>query len=105
MMEKETKKEALKEKRKQMLIDYPEILNKFVLFLGAGMTVKSAWQKIISDYERTKKMGRSGLRMKKWYTHSEKCRREVQKKNAMNILEDDVEPYAICVSGHCFPRI
>ena len=28
-----------------MMIDYPEILNKFVLFLGAGMTVKAAWQK------------------------------------------------------------
>ncbi len=58
LMEQETKKEALKEKRKQMMIDYPEILNKFVLFLGAGMTVKSAWQKITSDYERTKADGK-----------------------------------------------
>ena len=57
LMEKETKKEAFKEKRKQMLIDYPEILNKFVLFLGAGMTVKGAWQKIASDYERAKAGG------------------------------------------------
>ena len=44
----------MKKKKKQMMIDYPEILNKFVLFLGAGMTVKAAWQKISSDYEKGK---------------------------------------------------
>lgn len=55
LMEKETQKEELKKKRKQMMIDYPEILNKFVLFLGAGMTVKAAWQKISYDYERGKR--------------------------------------------------
>lgn len=40
------------EKRdRQMMLDYPEIMNKLTLLLGAGMTVKSAWQKIVRDYE------------------------------------------------------
>ena len=34
-----------------MMLDYPEIMNKLTLLLGAGMTVKSAWQKIVRDYE------------------------------------------------------
>ena len=58
LLEKETQKEEMKKKKKQMMIDYPEILNKFVLFLGAGMTVKAAWQKISSDYEKGKIMGK-----------------------------------------------
>lgn len=47
--------EQEKEKRKaQMLLDYPEIINKLTLFLGAGMTVKRAWKKIVSDYGERK---------------------------------------------------
>lgn len=39
-------------RHKQMLLDYPELVNKFVLLLGAGMTVNSAWGKIASEYEK-----------------------------------------------------
>ena len=48
------KQDLLKEQQKrkeQMIRDYPEIISKLTLFLGAGMTVKRAWQKIITDYE------------------------------------------------------
>lgn len=41
-------------KRQQMVLDYPEIVNKMTLFIGAGMTVKRAWRKIVEDYERQK---------------------------------------------------
>ncbi len=34
-----------------MIRDYPEIISKLTLFLGAGMTVKRAWKKIVTDYE------------------------------------------------------
>ena len=37
-----------------MLLDYPEIVNKMALFLGAGMTAKRAWRKVVEDYERQK---------------------------------------------------
>lgn len=42
------------QKKRQMLLDYPEIVNKMTLFIGAGMTVRRAWQKIVEDYERQK---------------------------------------------------
>lgn len=34
----------------EMLLDYPEIINKFVLFVGAGMSMSNAWRKITKDY-------------------------------------------------------
>ena len=37
---------------KQMLLDYPELVNKFTLLLSAGMTVNSAWGKIAKEYEK-----------------------------------------------------
>lgn len=43
-------KEAEK-RRRQMSLDYPEIVSKLTLLLGAGMTVKRAWRKIVSDYD------------------------------------------------------
>lgn len=38
-------------RNKQMLLDYPEIINKVTLLLGAGMPVKNAWHKIVDDYK------------------------------------------------------
>ena len=44
-------KEKEKEKRLcQMRLDYPEVVSKLTLLLGAGMTVKRAWKKIAEDY-------------------------------------------------------
>ena len=50
-LEKQKDDEAKKERQKQMLLDYPEVLNKLTLYLGAGMTLKRAWWKIVTDYE------------------------------------------------------
>ena len=33
-----------------MLLDYPEIINKFNLLINAGMTIRQAWSKITEDY-------------------------------------------------------
>lgn len=43
------------ERRKRSLeCDYPDIVHKLVLYIGAGMTVRSAVQKIGSEYEKRK---------------------------------------------------
>lgn len=47
--EKELDKQ-MKKRKEQMLIDYPEIINKFTLLVNAGMTVKQAWNKVAEDY-------------------------------------------------------
>ncbi len=49
------------EKRKKSLRwEYPEIVHKLVLFVGAGMTIRGAFQKIAGDYE-TKHGGREKM--------------------------------------------
>ncbi len=53
-LERQNQQKADQEKKQQMMLDYPEITDKLTLLLGAGITVKSAWQKIITDYEKQK---------------------------------------------------
>ena len=36
--------------------DYPEIVYRMILLIGAGMTVKNAWEKVTSEYERQKEI-------------------------------------------------
>lgn len=48
-LEKQNKEKTEEERRRQMRLDYPEIVSKLTLLLGAGMTVKRAWRKIAED--------------------------------------------------------
>lgn len=43
-----------KKKKEQMLFDYPEIVSQIIILMGAGMTAKNAWKKIIEDYQNQK---------------------------------------------------
>jgi len=48
-------------KREEMFACYPEIVNRLVLYVGAGMTVRNAWRKIALDNAKKKtKRGRKG---------------------------------------------
>lgn len=38
-------------RNREMLLDYPEIINKFTLLIGAGMPLSNAWGKISIDYK------------------------------------------------------
>jgi Flp pilus assembly protein TadC len=40
----------MKKRELELLMDYPEIMNKFTLLLGAGMTIKNAWGRIAGEY-------------------------------------------------------
>lgn len=42
-------KKKLEKKHTQMQIDFPDFLNKLTLLVGAGMTVSSAWSKIVEE--------------------------------------------------------
>lgn len=50
-LEKQNHSQEAAKIKTQMLSDYPEIISKLTLFIGAGMTVKRAWKKIAADYE------------------------------------------------------
>lgn len=47
----------MKERNKQMMMDYSEIVSKLNILSGAGMSILKAWEKIVKDYE--KKTGKS----------------------------------------------
>lgn len=51
-------REAEKKRRAQMVLDYPEIVSKFAMLLGTGMTVKNTWNKIVQTYEQEKVLGK-----------------------------------------------
>lgn len=42
----------MKKRKDQMLLDYPEIINKLTLLINAGMTVKQAWLRITEEYSQ-----------------------------------------------------
>lgn len=48
-MDKELAKRVDK-RNKELLLDYPEMVHKFTLYVGAGMSLSSAWTKIVSEY-------------------------------------------------------
>ena len=50
-------KDRTEKREKQMIMDYPEIVSKICLLLGAGMTVRTIFNKIGNDYEIKKKEG------------------------------------------------
>lgn len=53
--EKEGRKKKEMERRRQMMLDYPEIISKLSLLLGAGMNITCAWEKITSGYQALRK--------------------------------------------------
>ncbi|MCM1039994.1 MAG: secretion protein F [Ruminococcus sp.] len=44
----------LEKRSRELLLDYPEIVNKLTLYMGAGMTVRSAFWKMGEDYKKQK---------------------------------------------------
>ncbi|TAH73879.1 MAG: hypothetical protein EWM47_02100 [Anaerolineaceae bacterium] len=46
----------MKLRNNQMLLDYPEIINKFNLLVNAGMTIRQAWNKVVEDYNENIKL-------------------------------------------------
>ena len=48
----ERRMQRFKDREDGLRQDYPEIVYRLVLLIGSGMTVRAAWEKIISDYQR-----------------------------------------------------
>ena len=45
----------LESRRRELLLDYPEIVNKLALYMGAGMTIRNAFFKMGEDYKKQQK--------------------------------------------------
>lgn len=45
----------MERRKKELLLDYPEIVNKLLLYMGAGMTIRNAFAKMGEDYKKQQK--------------------------------------------------
>ena len=45
----------LEQRKRELLLDYPEIVNKLALYMGAGMTIRNAFVKMGEDYKKQQK--------------------------------------------------
>ena len=57
VQERQKKEKLRKDRKEQMLFDYPEIVIQFTMLMGAGMTAKNVWKKITADYCGQKERG------------------------------------------------
>lgn len=46
--------EELEKRRRRLQQEYPDLVHKILLYVGAGMTIRGAFQKIAGDYEKKK---------------------------------------------------
>lgn len=49
--EREQEREKEKKREQELLLDHAELVSKLMVFIGAGMTVRSAWERTVKDYE------------------------------------------------------
>lgn len=52
--EHERVKQEVRRRKEELLRDYPSMISKLTMLLGTGTTVRSAWEKIVQNYERQK---------------------------------------------------
>lgn len=57
--EKTDKQNLAKKREQQLLLDYSEVVSKLLVFIGAGLTVRGAWERIAGGYEEAVKQGKS----------------------------------------------
>lgn len=54
-IEESRRQEARKKREQQLLMQYPDMVSKLTLLLGAGMTLAGAWKRIATNYEKKRK--------------------------------------------------
>lgn len=52
--DRQKKKVKEDERKRQLELDYPQVINRFTLYLGAGMPVRKVWFKLAEDYRNRK---------------------------------------------------
>lgn len=55
-------RQTLVKRDRELLMDYPEMIEQYVLLIGAGMTIKGAWIRIASDYLSMRQKGQQEYR-------------------------------------------
>ncbi|GLC80827.1 immunoglobulin-like domain-containing protein [Lacrimispora brassicae] len=56
------RKNQIKIREQQLLFDYSEVVSKLVVYIGAGLTVRGAWDRIAAGYKDRVKQGKRSVR-------------------------------------------
>ena len=70
--ERENVKQKAKQRREELIREYPGMISKFTMLLGTGTTVKNAWEKIVQNYELQKEqLGKQAVYEEMLFTYRE----------------------------------
>lgn len=58
MLERQREKERQQLRERQLMLDYPEIVSKLVVYSGAGLPIRAAWERMVREYEKTRAIPR-----------------------------------------------
>lgn len=50
---KRKQEEQVKKREQELMTDYPELVSKYLLLLNAGLSQRSVWERIVSDYRKS----------------------------------------------------
>lgn len=53
--------DSVEKRKQQMKRDYPDVVHKLTLYLGAGMTIRLSFQKLAEEYEAARKEGKKEI--------------------------------------------
>ncbi len=51
VQEKEKERRSTEKRKRELMKDYPDIVSKLIVFIGAGLSVRQSWESIVIDYE------------------------------------------------------
>ena len=51
LQEKEKESRSIENRKRELMKDYPDIVSKLIVFIGAGLSVRQSWESIVIDYE------------------------------------------------------
>ena len=51
LQEKEKESRSAENRKRELMKDYPDIVSKLIVFIGAGLSVRQSWESIVIDYE------------------------------------------------------
>lgn len=56
------KQNQAKRREQQLLLDYSEVISKLLVYIGAGLTVRGSWERIVAGYDSSVKDGKRRIR-------------------------------------------
>lgn len=49
--DRENNKKSYEKRKRELMKDYPDIVSKLIVFIGAGLSIRQSWEGIVKDYE------------------------------------------------------